>query len=108
MRVGGGVTSRVLVLNLPAAGNGATARLLAMAAAAGAPLRLTLRDLVDAAPTWDPGRAPRVHVCENPAVLAAAADEHGRPGRAIDQEAVIDELLSDLGLGGSSRRPKVR
>ena len=51
--------------------------------------------MVDAAPTWAPGRAPRVHVCENPAVLAAAvADEpgarsaplvcmDGKPGAAV-------------------------
>jgi len=77
VRVGGGVTSRVLVLNMPVWGSAPTDRLLATAAETGAPLWLTLRDLVDAPPRWDRARAPRLHVCENPAVLAAAADRLG-------------------------------
>ena len=105
VRVGGGVTSRALVLNLPAAGNAATDRLLETAAGAGAPLWLTLRDLVDAAPTWDPARAPRVHVCENPAVLAAAADELGARSAPVvctdgNPGAAVVALLRGLGGAG--------
>ncbi|MCK9514725.1 MAG: TIGR02679 family protein [Ottowia sp.] len=65
----------VAVLNLGADGAGATARLVRTAAAAGDPLHLSLRLLTRAPPTWRPQQ--QVFVCENPAVLAAAADHLG-------------------------------
>jgi uncharacterized protein (TIGR02679 family) len=66
------LASQVLVLNLPAAG-GLVAEWLRSAAAAHVPFRVTLHQLRLAPLTVT---APEIFVCENPAVLRAAA---GRP-----------------------------
>jgi uncharacterized protein (TIGR02679 family) len=79
------LSSRVLVLGLPAdPGTGdhrhATGRVLAAAHEAGEPAVLTLRQLTRDAPRSDIGSDTgnsTVFVCENPAVVAAAADELG-------------------------------
>ncbi|MGH3166530.1 MAG: TIGR02679 family protein, partial [Trebonia sp.] len=63
------LASRVLVLNLPAAGAG-LGEWLSGAALLGTPFYVTLQQLV-ALPVTVP--APVVHVCENPAVLRRAA-----------------------------------
>lgn len=72
------LASQVLVLNLPADGDGPAAW-LTDAAARGIPLRVTLQQLT-VLPVRP--RAERVYVCENPAVLRAAAARlgpHGAP-----------------------------
>jgi uncharacterized protein (TIGR02679 family) len=77
------LSSRVLVLGLPAApgtGTGdprhATGRILTAAHEAGEPAVLTLRQLTRDDPRFGVGDST-VYVCENPAVVAAAADELG-------------------------------
>ena len=85
------LSSAVLALGLPGGASSPTARALAELAGAGQPVLLTLRQLmVDAV-----GTVPSVvHVCENPAVVAAAADllgsgasplvcVSGQPGSAV-------------------------
>jgi uncharacterized protein (TIGR02679 family) len=67
------LASQVLVLGLPANG-GALGRWLTEAAATGVPFRVTLHQLSTMPVTLD---MPAVHVCENPAVLRAAAAELG-------------------------------
>lgn len=64
-----GVSSRVLVLNLPLDGNSAAARLCS--ASPGQPLWLTLRSLTG---TWSAPAGTPVFVCENPTVVESAAD----------------------------------
>lgn len=62
-----------LVLNLPASADTAGGRLVAQARELGEPLHLSLRTLLRAPPQWEvTGRT--VFVCENPAVVAMAAD----------------------------------
>ena len=70
------LSSRVLVLGLPGAATGTTARVLAAAREGGEPCVLTLRQLSKEPTDFGVG-GRTVHVCENPAVLAAAADELG-------------------------------
>ncbi|MGH8191415.1 MAG: TIGR02679 family protein [Rhodanobacteraceae bacterium] len=65
----------VAALNLDVTGVDVAARLIQTAAAAGEPVHLSLRTLTRCTPAWRPGQ--RVFVCENPAVLAAAADALG-------------------------------
>ncbi len=100
--VGGGLTSTVLVLNLPADGKGATGRSLVLQREAGEPLWLTLRQLLRQPPGWHAAGVP-VYVCENPAVVAEAADSlgprcpplvctYGRPTAAVT--ALLDALAA--------------
>jgi len=67
-----GVSSRVLVLNLPLAGDSPAARW--SAASAGEPLWLTLRSLPA---EWSVHASATVFVCENVTVVEAAADRLG-------------------------------
>jgi hypothetical protein len=60
-------------LNLPLAGESVAVRLCA--SAPGEPMWLTLRAL---ATPWQVTGTPTVFVCENPTVIEAAADTHGR------------------------------
>jgi uncharacterized protein (TIGR02679 family) len=70
------LSAPVLVLNLPAAPEGVTGRALSLYAEAGEPCRLSVRQLRRAPPRLDlAGRG--VFVCENPAIVAAAADRLG-------------------------------
>jgi len=73
------LASRVLVLNLPAAGDG-LGEWLAGAARRGVPFYVTLQQL-----TVMPVRVcvPVVHVCENPAVLRRAAADLGAAAGAL-------------------------
>jgi uncharacterized protein (TIGR02679 family) len=74
--VGGDITSTVLALDLQADGEGATGRMMNALTAAGEPGYLTLRQLVRDRPRWAvAGRD--VFVCENPAVVAEAAEHLG-------------------------------
>ncbi|WP_326549795.1 TIGR02679 family protein [Micromonospora sp. NBC_01813] len=65
------LSSTVLTLNVTASPGSQLYALTAPAATAGEPLVLTLRQLGRERPTFPAGT---VHVCENPTVLAAAAD----------------------------------
>lgn len=65
------LSTTVLTLGLRGEAQSATGRALAAWHQAGQPVVLTLRQLVREAPRL---RAPRVFVCENPAVVSAAAD----------------------------------
>ena len=67
------LASRVLVLNLPARGDG-LGEWLTGAARLGVPLYVTLHQLVELPVA---GRPLMVYVCENPAVLRRAAAELG-------------------------------
>lgn len=68
------LSSTVLTLNIPVTPGSPLARLTDLAGATGEPLVLTLRQLVRQ-PFTTAGRL--LFVCENPAVVAAAADELG-------------------------------
>lgn len=67
-----GVSARVLVLNLPLTGDGPAAR---MAQIPGEPVWLTLRSLRQVFGLADD--VEEVFVCENPAIVEAAADRYG-------------------------------
>ncbi|HOA27130.1 MAG TPA: TIGR02679 domain-containing protein [Arachnia sp.] len=67
-----GVSTQVLALNLPLVGDGPAARLCAVA---GEPVWLTLRTLRQ--PFSLAEGTPEVFVCENPAIVEAAADAFG-------------------------------
>ena len=69
------LASQVLVLSLPATG-GMVGEWLTAAASAGIPFRLTLHQLRLAPLTLD---CDEIFVCENPAVLRAAAGRRSRP-----------------------------
>jgi uncharacterized protein (TIGR02679 family) len=100
------LSSTVLALGLPGGAGSPTARALAELAGAGQPAILTLRQLMADAV----GGVPLVvHVCENPAVIAAAADRQpggagplvcvgGQPGSAVVR------LLRTLVDGGARLR----
>jgi uncharacterized protein (TIGR02679 family) len=94
------LASRVLVLNIPAAGHG-LGEWLAGAARLGVPFQVTLHQLTALPPTV---RGATVYVCENPAVLRRAAADlgpgsapllctEGRPSAAFHQ-------LADVIVGG--------
>lgn len=80
------LSSQVLVLGLRPAGTGPVADALRALAAAGEPARLTLRQLARLTRPTEPGGSARlftlppdriVRVCENPVVVASAADRLG-------------------------------
>lgn len=76
------LSAPVLVLNLGAAPDSLAGRVLSLHAAAGEPCRLSVRQLRRAPPRFEmSGR--EVFVCENPAVLAAAADRLGPRGAPL-------------------------
>ncbi|HET8696475.1 MAG TPA: TIGR02679 family protein, partial [Gammaproteobacteria bacterium] len=65
-----------LCLNLCASGDTVAADLVARGARSGEPLHLSLRVLLRSVPRWDvAGRT--VYVCENPSIVAVAADRLG-------------------------------
>lgn len=97
----------VVTLNLVAGSADPLAELLATAAAAGEPLHLSLHQLSRHAATWQPGQA--VFVCENPTVLAAAADALGAacpPMISLDGQlsAAPRVLLDQLAAAGARFR----
>jgi uncharacterized protein (TIGR02679 family) len=75
------LSAEVLVLGLRPCGASLLSRHLREAADAGEPRRITLRELGHGAVAAVPGTP--VHVCENPAVVAAAADALGPRCRAL-------------------------
>ncbi|RJT88690.1 TIGR02679 family protein [Cryobacterium melibiosiphilum] len=95
------LSSSVLVLGLPGGDTSPTARALAALAEAGQPVVLTLRQLLADELGTVP---PVVFVCENPAVVAAAADAlgatsaplvclNGQPGAAAIR--LLERLVAD-------------
>lgn len=89
----GELSSVVLSLGIPGGGTSAAGRFLAVSR--GEPVALTLRQLARDPPIWERSlRGTRVFVCENPVVLALAADRlgarcpplictSGQPGAAV-------------------------
>lgn len=75
------LSATVLVHGLCPAGAGPLARQLRESADAGEPRRITLRELERAELTFAPGEV--VHVCENPSVVASAADALGSRSRPL-------------------------
>ena len=71
------LSSTVLVLNLSFEPNGLIGKIVSESSKAGEPLRLTFRQLRLHEPTFANSPAT-IYVCENPSVLAAAAERHGR------------------------------
>jgi uncharacterized protein (TIGR02679 family) len=102
--VGGDITSTVLVYRLPVKGDVPGSRMLRTQNESGEPAYLTLRQLLRHPPHWDcAGR--EIFVCENPTVVAEAAERLGttcaplvstcgRPGAAVWQ---LLEQLRDAG-----------
>jgi uncharacterized protein (TIGR02679 family) len=73
------LSSAVLTLGL-AGDRSSTGQILALGRSSGQPLWLTLRQLVRDPPRWATGSLPeraRVYVCENPSIVALAADRLG-------------------------------
>jgi uncharacterized protein (TIGR02679 family) len=100
------VSTTVLTLGLPGDSTSTTGRALAAWQEAGQPVVLTLRQLVRDAPRLP---AQTIFVCENPAVVSAAADElgstcaplvctSGQPG------AAVMHLLRGLAASGATLR----
>lgn len=65
----------MLCLGLPGDAASVSGRVLGAGADSGEPVVLTLRPLVRDAPRWSAGLT--VRICENPVVVAAAADRRG-------------------------------
>lgn len=102
----GELASTVLVHGLRPTGDGLTDRMLTAHAAAAEPVRLTLRQLVRHPPqlTWEHDRA--VFVCENPAVVSAAATRHGATCAPLvctegHPSAAAQTLLTQLAHAGA-------
>jgi uncharacterized protein (TIGR02679 family) len=72
----GDLSAPVLTVGLPAQAGTTTGRALELWRAVGEPVHLTLRQLVSDPPQLRVANR-EVFVCENPAVVAAAADRHG-------------------------------
>ncbi|HET7326232.1 MAG TPA: TIGR02679 family protein [Nocardioidaceae bacterium] len=73
----GDLSAPVLTLGLRASGDSLSARLLAASAEAGEPVHLSLRQLTRHPPGLRGLAGQRVFVCENPAVVAVAAERLG-------------------------------
>lgn len=102
--VGGGITSSVLALNLGVEGSGTTASIVAAAAISGEPIYLTLRQLLRDPPTWTASAIP-VSICENPAVVAEAANALGPDCTPLictrgQPSAAVTTLLTQLAAVG--------
>ena len=103
--VGGAITSTVLVLNLPVAGNSFTDDIIHQARQYGHPLWLTLRQLVRDSAQWQVA-SQTIYICENPAVVAAAADQLGTACAPLvctygQPRAALNHLLNQLHKAGA-------
>ncbi len=103
--VGGAITSTVLVLNLPVAGDSFTDNIIHQATRHGQPLWLTLRQLVRDSSQWQIS-SQTIYICENPAVVAAAADQLGAGCAPLvctygQPRAALNHLLSQLHKAGA-------
>jgi uncharacterized protein (TIGR02679 family) len=98
------LSCQVLVAGLRPRGDCVLARHLREAADAGHPRRITLRELVEQPPGLGGLDDPMVCVCENPGVVAAAADRLGARCRPlVCSEGIAAEACFQLleGLAGS-------
>lgn len=78
------LSAPVLTLNVSGDGTTVTDRVLRLHAEAGEPCRLTTRQLLRDPPAFGPSIAGRtIYVCENPTVLASAANRLGARSRAV-------------------------
>jgi uncharacterized protein (TIGR02679 family) len=100
------LSSTVIALGLPGGTTSPTARALAALSQSGQPVVLTYRQLaVD-----DIGTCPQdIWVCENPAVVASAADRYGTAAAPLvcvngQPGAAVVRLLDQLVEGGSTLR----
>ncbi len=103
--VGGAITSTVLVLNLPVAGDSFTSKIISQATQHGQALWLTLRQLVRDTVQWQVADRT-VYICENPAVVAAATDQLGVACAPLvctygQPRAALNHLLSQLQKAGA-------
>jgi len=97
------LSSLVLCLGLPGDRRTALGRMLASCREAGQPMVLTLRQLRT---HQEPLHAARVRICENPVVVAAAADELGTGCQPLvcvggQPSAAGSRLLELLAVGGA-------
>ncbi|MBL1259873.1 MAG: TIGR02679 family protein [Thiotrichaceae bacterium] len=103
--VGGAITSTALVLNLPVSGSSFTDNIIHQAAQHGQPLWLTLRQLIRDSAQWQVnGRT--IYICENPAVVAAAAERLGTECAPLictygQPSAALNHLLKQLQNSGA-------
>jgi uncharacterized protein (TIGR02679 family) len=77
------LSAPALVLNLWAHAKNPTGRALSLAAEAGEPYRLSTRQLLRDPPSFDVAPGDVVFVCENPSVVAAAANRLGPRSRPL-------------------------
>lgn len=99
------LSAPVLILNLPAVLNNPTGRALALAAEAGEPYRLSTRQLLRTPPTFALAPGSTVFACENPSVVAAAADRLGARAQPLlctegQPKTALRQLLVQLGAAG--------
>jgi uncharacterized protein (TIGR02679 family) len=71
------LSAPVLTLNLVSNSDGIGARALRLHAEVGEPYRLSTRQILREAPAFDKAQTATVYVCENPTVVAAAANRLG-------------------------------
>jgi uncharacterized protein (TIGR02679 family) len=101
------LSAPVLLLNMPAQSTGATGRALVLAAETGEPYRLSTRQLLRDPPVFALSERAPVFVCENPSVVAAAADRLGRSSRPLvctegQPKTALRLLLSRLRAAGAT------
>jgi uncharacterized protein (TIGR02679 family) len=111
------LSSQVLVLNMPARATSALGEWLQAAGRDGVPFRITLHQLTTYKPQFQPAR---VWVCENPAVLRAAAGRfgqrcdamvcgEGRPSTAFRRlVAALNDVGCELAYHGDFDWPGIR
>lgn len=97
------VSSQVLVLNLPLVGEGPAARLTAQS---GEPVWLTLRALRQGFRLAED--VAEVFVCENPAIVEAAADRLGGTGRPLVCTFGVPTLATTTLLNGLASCTRLR
>jgi uncharacterized protein (TIGR02679 family) len=105
----GELTNPVLTLNLPGDPRTATGRALAVWAGAGQPVHLTARQLLRDPPDLSGLRGRSVSVCENPSVVAEAANRLGTANAPLicansHPGAAATVLLRQLGAAGARLR----
>lgn len=98
-----GVSARTLVLNLPLTGGGPAAQL---AAIEGEPVWLTLRALRQSFRLAD--GVEEVFVCENPAIVEAAADRFGAASRPLVCTFGNPDLATNTLLEGIAPQTRLR
>lgn len=101
------LSSSVLALGLPGGQHSTTGQILALARAAGEPVVLTLRQLIQTGPQECGAGSAVVRICENPIVVAAAADALGPRCRPLiclsgQPSAAALQLLDVLSAAGAS------